>query len=313
MVADVGATRTKPAAVLIAGPTASGKSRLAMAVAAHFDGVVVNADSMQVYRDVRVLTARPGVEDEARIPHHLYGRIDAADRYSVGRWQADVRALLAGPVSPSRVPVFTGGTGLYFRALTEGLTAVPPVPAEIRARLAEETAGSSSPALHARLAELAPEDAERLRPSDRGRIVRALEVVAATGRSLTWWHREHPPEPLLGAGVVRRVILMPARARLQGHISERVDAMIAQGAVDEVGALVERGLSPNLPAMKAIGVRQLAAHLDGRSDLAAAASAMAVETRRYAKRQATWFRHQMAGWPIAADHNAALDALHHDE
>ncbi|MBN9011191.1 MAG: tRNA (adenosine(37)-N6)-dimethylallyltransferase MiaA, partial [Rhizobiales bacterium] len=224
--------RRRVAAVLIAGPTASGKSRLALDMAARLDGVVINADSMQVYRELRLLTARPSPEDEAAAPHRLYGHVPARERYSVGRWIADVAAILDAVRREGGVPIIIGGTGLYFKALTEGLSTIPPVPAEVRARVAGEAEGVESAALHARLAEHDAEDAAAIRPSDRSRILRALEVFAATGRSLADWNRAEA-RPLLDPTSVERHVLDIDRALLHQRIGQRVEAMVAAGALAE--------------------------------------------------------------------------------
>lgn len=282
------------AAVLIAGPTASGKSRLAMALASRLGGVVVNADSMQVYGEMRVLTARPSVEDEEREPHRLYGTIPASRRYSVGAWLDDIAATLADLRRDGALPIVVGGTGLYFKALTEGLSRIPPVPAEIRDRIAAEAADAASPDLHGRLH---PDDAAVVRPSDRTRIVRALEVYAATGRSLAAWNRGGNTPPLVDPATAVRMVLAPDRAELHRRIAMRAEAMIAAGAIEEARAVGALGLPPAQPAMKAIGVRELLAHLAGDTSLDEAVAAIKTETRRYAKRQETWFRNQMRDWP----------------
>jgi tRNA dimethylallyltransferase len=282
-------------AVLIAGPTASGKSALALTVAEHHRGVVINADSMQVYRDLRIITARPSREDEARAPHRLYGHIDAAENYSVGRWCQDVKAELHAARTASLLPILVGGTGLYFKALTQGLSAVPSTPSEIRAAVRARCDAIGSEALHAELARRDPAMAARLKPGDRMRICRALEVVEATGRSLADWHRDGMPA-ILDADQVLKDFLDVDRAELGRRIDARFDAMLVAGALDEVRALAARGLDPMLPAMKAHGVPWLRRHLAGEISLEAAAEGGKQDTRRYTKRQVTWFRHQMPGW-----------------
>lgn len=286
--------------ILLAGPTASGKSHLALELAAQHGGVIVNADSMQVYRDLRILTARPSREDEAAAPHRLYGHVPAATRYSVGRWLGDVAAVLAETRREKRPAIVVGGTGLYFKALTEGLTAVPAIPAEVRAAIGAESAGVATPELHARLAVLDPEDAAALRVGDRSRVLRALEVVTATGRSLAEWHRTAAAPPLVDPAAATRIVLMPERAELHRRIAARAERMLEQGAMAEVEGLLALGLDPELPAMKAIGVRELGAHRAGTMTRAEALAQIATETRRYAKRQMTWFRNQMADWPQSA-------------
>ncbi|MCP4380981.1 MAG: tRNA (adenosine(37)-N6)-dimethylallyltransferase MiaA [Hyphomicrobiales bacterium] len=285
----------RPRAVLIAGPTASGKSHLAAAIAKQYDGVVVNADSMQVYREMRVVSARPSTEEERRVPHRLYGHVSAATRYSAGRWLTDVEAALADARGQRRLPVIVGGTGLYFKALTQGLAAVPPVPAEIHIRVAAAAEEIDSEVLHDRLTRLDPETAATLRPSDRGRIIRALEVFEATGRSLVAWRSDHRAGALASDEALRLVIT-PDRAWLHERISHRAEAMLGAGVLDEVRRLVALRLPPVLPAMKAIGVRQFGDHLHGRCSLDEAVAGVKTETRRYARRQETWFRNQMADW-----------------
>ena len=282
--------------ILVAGPTASGKSRLAMELAAQHGGVVVNADSMQVYRELSVLTARPSAEDEAAVPHRLYGTVAAATRYSVGAWLADVASVLSEVRQAGRMPIVVGGTGLYFKALTEGLSAVPPIPAEVRERVGGETAGLTAAEMHARLAVCAPDDARQVRPSDRMRILRALEVFEATGRSLSRGQEAVPLKPLIDPARVRRLVLSVDRAVLHERIAARAEAMVRGGALAEAEALGTLGLDPELPAMKAIGVRELLDHLAGNTSLDEALAAMKTETRRYAKRQETWFRNQMGDW-----------------
>jgi len=281
--------------VLIAGPTASGKSALALALAERLGGIIVNGDSMQVYRDLRITTARPTRQDEARAPHALYGHVDAAENYSVGRWCADANAVLVEAAKAGRVPILTGGTGLYFKALTQGLSAVPPTPAEIRTAVRARLDVEGVAALHAELTRRDPVTAARLRPGDSMRIGRALEVLEATGRSLSDWHRDGMPAILDPAQAVK-VFLTPDRAELYRRIDARFDGMLAAGALDEVRALDARGLDPLLPAMKAHGVPWLRRHLRGEMTLSEAAQEGKRDTRRYTKRQATWFRNQMSGW-----------------
>jgi len=283
-------TSNKP--VLIAGPTASGKSALALDLAQRLSGMVINADSMQVYRDLRVLTARPTLEEEALAPHRLYGHVDASINYSAGAWVADAGKALAEARAQNRLPIFVGGTGLYFKALTRGLSAVPPIPPEIRESVRARLERDGVEALHAALARVDPVSAERLRPRDRTRIARALEVVEATGRSLTDWHREGLP-PLLPLGAFTALFLSPERDVLYARIDARFDAMLKAGALEEVAALAARKLDPLLPAMKAHGVPVLIRHLRGEFALAEAAVIGRADTRHYAKRQFTWFRHQL--------------------
>ncbi len=279
-------------AVLIAGPTASGKSALALALAEVTGGIIVNTDSMQVYRDLRVLTARPTPDDEARAPHRLYGYCDAAVNCSAGSWVADAATVLAEARALSRPPIFVGGSGLYFKALTHGLSAVPPIPPGVRDGVRARLECDGVEALHAELARRDPASAEKLKPRDRTRIARALEVIEATGRSLHEWHREGLP-PLLPAEQTAAVFLAPDREELYTRIDRRFTAMLGAGALEEVVALAARKLNPLLPAMKAHGVPALIRHLAGEITLEQATEIGRADTRHYAKRQFTWFRHQL--------------------
>ena len=295
-------------AVLIAGPTASGKSALALAVAERWARrgeapLIVNADAMQVYSGLRVLTARPSADDEARVPHRLYGHVDPATSYSVAGWLEDVANLLCGP-SPL---VVVGGTGLYLSALTQGLSEMPPVPDDLREHWRRRAGETTPEVLHAELTRRDPAMAARLRPSDPQRLTRALEVFEATGRSLSHWQGRRRP-PLLHS--VRRVVLAPDRAWLHRRIADRLDAMVADGAVEEASALAARGLAADRPALKAVGVAHLSAASRGDLPMARAMELTARDTRRLAKRQETWFRNQFGDWPRAApgDKNLA-DAL----
>jgi tRNA dimethylallyltransferase len=279
-------------AVLIAGPTASGKSALALALAQKAGGVIVNADSMQVYRDLRVITARPTPEEEAQVPHRLYGDVDAAVNFSAGSWVRDAAAVLAELRDQNRLPIFVGGSGLYFKALTRGLSAVPPIPAAIRENVRARLERDGVEALHAELGRHDPLTAERLKPRDRTRIARALEVFEGTGRSLADWHSDGLP-PLLPAGTFIALFLAPDRDQLYGRIDARFDAMLNAGALEEVAALAARRLDPLLPAMKAHGVPALMRHLKGDIAREEAALIGRADTRHYAKRQFTWFRHQL--------------------
>jgi tRNA dimethylallyltransferase len=279
-------------AVLIAGPTASGKSALALELAQKAGGVVINADSMQVYRDLRIITARPTLEEEALVPHRLYGQVDAGVNYSAGAWVTDAGTMLAEARAQNRLAVLVGGTGLYFKALTRGLSAVPPIPPAIRDDVRARLERDGVEALHAQLAHRDPASAQRLKPRDRTRIARALEVVEATGRSLTDWHREGLPA-LLPPGQFRAMFLAPEREALYARIDARFDAMLGAGALEEVAALAAQKLDPLLPAMKAHGVPALIRHVQGELTLAEAATIGRADTRHYAKRQFTWFRHQL--------------------
>ena len=291
------------AAILIAGPTASGKSALALRLADKLGGVIVNADSMQVYRDLRVITARPSPEEEARAPHRLYGEVDAAENYSTGQWLRDVARVLAEVKAQGRVPILVGGTGLYFKALSAGLAAVPPIPADIRAQVRARLQSEGAPALHAELARLDPATAQRVTRNDRSRVARALEVALATGRPLSDWHREGLP-PLIDAKRAAKVFVTCERRELVARIEARFAAMLQAGALAEVRALAARKLDPLLPAMKAHGVPWLVRHLAGEITLDEAAAGAIMDTRRYAKRQLTWFRNQITDWPWAAADSA---------
>jgi len=290
-------------AILIAGPTASGKSALALAVAARLGGTVVNADSMQVYRDLRIITARPTPADEARVPHLLYGHVDAAENYSVGRWCVDASVALEEAKRAGRMPIIVGGTGLYFKTLTRGLAAIPPIPAGIRAAVRARLAAEGIAPLYAELVRRDPLTAHRLMPGDRARITRALEVILATGRPLADWHREGMKPALDPAGAIK-IFLDAERLELYRRIDARFDAMLAAGALDEVAALAARGLDRSLPAMKAHGVPWLIRHLAGEITLAEAVEGGKRDTRRYTKRQATWFRHQLPDWTWVAPADA---------
>jgi tRNA dimethylallyltransferase len=287
-------------AILIAGPTASGKSGLALAIAERMGGMVINADSMQVYQELAILTARPPAADLARAPHGLYGFVSGAEAYSAGRYAADAARAVADARAQGRVPIIVGGTGLYFKALLEGLSPVPAADPEVRAYWRGQAAIRPATELHALLAERDPEMAARLMPTDPQRIVRALEVLETTGRSLAAWQRE-PGTPVLAEGETVRLLVMPDRDLFGARIDARFDAMLAEGAVEEVRRLLALGFSDKLPIMRALGVAPLAAHVREGLQLDAAAAAAKLETRQYAKRQATWLRRNMRSWkPIKA-------------
>jgi tRNA dimethylallyltransferase len=286
-------------ALLIAGPTASGKSALALNVAERLGGIVINADAMQVYRDLRILTARPSAAEEARVPHRLFGHVDAAESYSVGRWLRDVALALEEAVRRDALPIVVGGTGLYLKALTSGLAAIPPIPPPTRAALRARLALQGTSALHAELARRDPVAAAKVPPRDGIRIVRALEVVEATGRPLSDWHRAGMPA-LVDAQTAVKVVLSLDRGKLHQQIDGRFDAMMANGALEEVRALSARRLDPLVPAMKAHGVPRLIAALKGDMPLPEAVDAAKRDTRRYTKRQLTWFRNQLPDWPWSA-------------
>lgn len=287
-------------AILIAGPTASGKSALAIRMARETGGFIVNTDSMQVYGVLDLLTARPSLEDMGVAEHYLYGHVPPSAAYSTGKWFADVEALLSRPDLKGRRPIFVGGTGLYFRALLGGLSGMPEVPAEVRGHWREQLGLRGAEALHALLRERDPAIAATLRPSDSQRIVRALEVIEGTGRSLLDWQQDRG-RALVDDATARRIVLLPDRGWLGERIARRFALMWDHGAIDEVRALLALDLDPMLPAMKAIGVREIAAFLEGSMAREEAMERSVIATRQYAKRQSTWFRNQLdESWPVFA-------------
>lgn len=294
--------------ILIAGPTASGKSALGLRLACALGGIVINADSMQVYRDLRVLTARPRPEDEAKAPHRLYGHVDGAVNYSTGLWLADAAAALEEARGTGRLPIFVGGTGLYFKALTQGLSPVPSVPEEVRARLRARTAGVPSSELYQELMLRDPATAARLQPSDPQRILRALEIFEATGKSLVSFYAARGA-PLLDPENVAAVFLQTERQALHAKIAARFEAMLQGGALREAAVLRDRRLDPALPLMRAQGVRELIAQLDGEISLAEAAWRVTRNTWRYARRQVTFARHQLGAFRWASPEEAEALAL----
>jgi tRNA dimethylallyltransferase len=280
----------RPPAVVVAGPTASGKSGLALALAEALCGTIVNADSQQIYRDLRILTARPSVEAEARAPHRLYGYLDAAERGSAAGWRELALAATAEATEAGRLPILVGGTGLYLRALMQELAPIPAIPAAIREEAEEIYRRSGGPGLREALAALDRAGAAALEPADKSRLLRAYEVVRATGLPIGEWRRRpSPAAPWRFA----TILLMPPRGELYAACDARFSAMIARGALEEAEALVARRLDPTLPAMKALGVPQLLRHLQGELSLAEATRLGQQATRNYAKRQVTWFRHQL--------------------
>ena len=279
-------------AILIAGPTASGKSALALRLAQEAGGTVVNADSMQVYAVLRVLTARPDEAQLAAVPHRLYGHVDPREAYSTGRWMRDVEVLVRSGDLGEGPAVFVGGTGLYFRALLDGLSTMPEVPQTVRQRWRDALAEEGARALHGLLAERDPEAAGAIRPADGQRIVRALEVLEASGRPISQWQKE-AGIPLVDRASAKLLVIEPDRAVLTARIDRRFDTMIAEGALDEVRALDALGPDAAMPARKAIGVRELLAADRGEMSLDAAIARAKTATRQYAKRQSTWFRNQL--------------------
>ncbi len=282
-------------AVLIAGPTASGKSALALALAERIGGEVINADSRQVYGAWRVLSARPAPEEEARAPHRLYGHVALDAAYSVGAWLREAEAAIAAAEAAGRVPILVGGTGLYFKALTEGIAPIPTTPPALRAEGEAELERLGLARFAARLAAADPETAAGLDLANPMRVLRAWEVLALTGRGLAAWRRETAP-PALPLGQTRALALAPPRPWLYARCEARFDAMMAAGALSEVAAALAEGADEEAPGMKAVGVPELAAHLAGRIPLPEAVAAAKTATRRYAKRQLTWGRNQMSDW-----------------
>lgn len=281
----------RPRALILAGPTASGKSALAVALARRLGGWVMNADSMQVYRELRVLTARPTPAEEAQVPHRLYGVRPAAEAASVAWWRAAALAELAAARAAGAVPILCGGTGLYFLALTQGLSEIPAVDAAARAAARALLAEAGPEAVHARLDAAT---AAQLRPSDSQRVARAYEVLLATGQGLAEWQRAAPatgPAPWR----FRAILLDPPREALREAVGARFAAMLRAGALEEVRALAAQGLDPALPAMRAHGVPELLAHLRGAMTLEDASRRAVLNTGQYTKRQATWFRHHALG------------------
>ncbi|MBK0400181.1 tRNA (adenosine(37)-N6)-dimethylallyltransferase MiaA [Limibaculum sp. M0105] len=308
--------RSNPAPILIAGPTASGKSALALALADALGGVVINADSQQVYGGWRILTARPSAADEARAPHRLYGHVPLGTAYSTGQWLRDLAPALAETRAEGLRPIIVGGTGLYFRALTMGLAGIPPIAPDIRAagEAALDRLGLATFA--EAFSRRDPQTAARIDLSNPARVLRAWEVIEATGKPLAHWQDETPP-PLLPIAATIPFALVPARATLAARCDARLDAMLGKGLLDEVRAVMALDLAPDAPGMKAVGAPELMAHLRGEATLDAAIAAAKTATRRYAKRQVTWIRGQMADWPLIAapdlppvlDRIAAADKL----
>jgi tRNA dimethylallyltransferase len=260
---------------------------------------VINADSMQVYRELRILTARPDANDEARVPHALYGFVPGRERYSAGRFAVDAVRALEEARGKGLRPIVVGGTGLYFKTLIEGLSPMPEIDEPVRARWREAAAGAGSGEMHRILSGRDPEMAGRLAPGDTQRIVRALEVIDQTGLSLAAWQRL-PREPVLSEAETIRVVVVPERTDLVARIDARFDTMMKQGALDEVGKLAALKLDPSLPIMSALGVRPLLRHVAGEIDIAEATRLAKAETRQYAKRQLTWVRGNMLSWAIAS-------------
>lgn len=283
----------KKRALLIAGPTASGKSALAVDLARQWNGVIINADAIQVYSELRILTARPLPEEEAAAPHRLYGHVSGRESYSVARWLEEAVAEMNAAWEAGRLPVVTGGTGLYFRALERGLAEIPPIHEAVRRRWRNYSGN-----LHDELKARDPAMAERLAPGDRQRLARALEVIEATGRSLLDWQREGEQGAPLAGVEAERIYMDVPRDELYDRADLRFDQMIKAGALDEVRAVMD--FDPELPMMRAIGVPELLRHLRGEITLEDAVAAAKTATRNYIKRQLTWWRGQMKDWRVPA-------------
>lgn len=281
--------------LLIAGPTAAGKTALALAAAEALDGEIINADSMQIYAGLPLITAQPGAADFARAPHHLFGSVDPAERWSVGHWAEAALALIAGIGARGRTPILVGGTGLYFLALTKGLAPVPEIDPDTRRRVADLIASAGPDGLRREAERLDPVGAARVKPADLQRLSRIVEVGYATGEPLTTFHAE--TRPLLDAAQWHGIAIEPERQVLYDRIDHRFELMLEAGALDEVRSFAKLGLDPLLPASKALGVPPLMAHLRGEIALDAAVSLAQRDSRRYAKRQLTWLRNQQADWP----------------
>ncbi|WP_135080610.1 tRNA (adenosine(37)-N6)-dimethylallyltransferase MiaA [Terasakiella sp. SH-1] len=295
--------------VVIGGPTASGKSATAMDVALEFDGVIINADSMQIYRGLPIVTACPRPEDEARVPHRLYQVMDPSETCSAGLWEKmcieEIKKAWAG----GKLPVVTGGTGLYIKTLVQGISQLPAIPDEIRNEVRRRGDMEGVEVLYEELQQKDPEMAGRLKPRDMQRICRALEVLETTGKSLALLQREIKPEPVLKADYDTHVI-MPPRDILYERCDRRFNIMLEQGAVEEVRWLNEQKLDPKLPAMKALGVPELLSYVRGEINLEEARETAQMQTRRFAKRQCTWFRNQISNPKI---HSAQYSESLRDE
>ena len=292
---------TQIRAILIAGPTASGKSALALRLARERGGIVVNADSMQVYAELEILSARPTPAEMGDVPHRLYGHVAMREGYSVGRFVREAEAVLADVTAQGQLPIFVGGTGLYLKALLEGLSPIPAIPPAIREHWRAEADRLGASKLHRTLAEMDPGTAARLSPTDPQRIVRALEVMDATGRPLWEWQQE-PGVPLIRAEDTERLVVLPDRAALHERSDARFDQMMGRGALDEARRIMDLDLDPALPGMRALGLRPLMAHLRGEMPLGAAIDEGKAETRRYIKRQATWISGNMKSWKAVSAH-----------
>ncbi len=283
----------KPDAVLIAGPTASGKSAFALEQAEKWNGTIINADSMQVYPVLRILTARPDDIDLARVPHMLYGHASLLKAYSVARWLEDVRYALDIIALDNRIPIFVGGTGLYFQALVEGLTIIPDIEPAVRSGLRQRLELDGISPLYAELNRCDPLVAEKLKPNDRQRILRALEVIQSTGQSIAAFQSLPNAMPVLEASSLQKFVLAPERSALHQRVERRLETMLDSGAIEEVKQLCEIDIPADHPVLKAIGVSQIREYLSGNLSRSDVVDKLIIATRRYAKRQSTWFRNQL--------------------
>ncbi|MBL4836540.1 MAG: tRNA (adenosine(37)-N6)-dimethylallyltransferase MiaA [Kordiimonadaceae bacterium] len=294
-------------ALFIAGPTASGKSALSLKLAAEMNGVIINADSMQVYDTLRIVTACPTAADEAAAPHKLYRFLDPSETCSAVFWATRAMAEIEAAWAADQMPIVIGGTGMYFKVLLEGIAEIPDIDTDIRAEVRRTCEEAGSASLHGDLALYDPATAERLSPNDSQRVCRAVEVYRSTGKTLTGWHAETAPGLMQAAdeaGLIEKMVLSPDRDIVYDRCNRRFDHMIADGALEEVEALMLRGLPDTLPAMRALGVPSLMAFLRDEVTLEEAAEESKTQTRRFAKRQLTWFRNQFAGWSrVSAQHS----------
>lgn len=295
MSVEAGRADGPPAAILIAGPTASGKSALALRLAEDLGGTIINADSMQVYAELRILTARPSAEEEARVPHALFGHVPAREAYSAGRFLREAEAAVREAQAAGRLPILVGGTGLYFKAFSEGLSPIPDIPDDVRAHWRAEAERLGAAELHRLLAARDPDMAARLEPGDTQRLTRAHEVLAATGRSLAYW-QSLPGTPVLGDAPLLRLVMRIERAALYRRCDERLARMVEAGAVDEAARCDALHLDPTLPVMTVLGLREFMAVARGEAVLGDALEAARARTRQYAKRQETWLSKHMIAW-----------------
>ncbi len=278
--------------IVIGGPTGSGKSALALWLAEKMGGAIINADSMQQYRELRIVTARPSLSEHRRAPHYLYGHLTADEPGSAGQWLDQAIRAIDEIKAQDRLPIVVGGTGLYLQALLQGIAPIPHVPGEVRDETSRRFDRLGVPGFYQDLIKRDPEQAAHLEPGDRQRLIRAAEVLEATGKSLLYW-QSLPRKRVTLQGPIAGVSLMPPRPELRARIEQRLNRMVEGGALDELEALRDQKLDPNLPLMKAVAVPELMAHLDGKMDLSAAILRATAKTRQYAKRQLTWFRHQL--------------------